>query len=330
MLSPLLTQIITCLSIMLITFCGMKLIELKMSWLVGNCKYNEKSSIFHPQMLKGLGIIYPISILPFYFFYEDILNIIDYLMLFSLAVLGLLDDKYDLNYKSKISIFLLISIFYNLYSIPINLYNDVMIGDLLLKIFYFVFLIVFFNQIDGINGLAVLTFLVCYFFISFLGGILITFLPLIFFTIPYLIFNLRGKIGFQGDSGSYFLAGIIYLIILKSSIKLDYIFTIFILCPILIDLIATTLIKVFLKKNIFHGHRDNIYQKIASLKKNHLVSTFLFIFFQIIKSLLVVYLYLNYDLMTCFLYLSFISMMTLFFFLIISMKIHKNQIFETK
>ena len=330
MLSPFSTQILTCISIMLIAFCGLKIIELKISWLVGKCKYNAKSSIFHTQMLKGLGIIYPISILPFFYFYQDIFNITDYLMLSSLAILGLLDDKYDLNYKTKIIIFLLISFFYNFYSIPLYFYNDLIIGNFILKIFYFVFLIVFFNQIDGINGLAVLTFLVSYFFISFLGGILIMYLPLIFFSIPYLIFNLKGKVGFQGDSGSYFLAGIIYIIILKSSIKLDYLVTIFFLSPILIDLIATTLIKVFLKKNIFEGHRDNIYQKLASQKKNHLISTFLFIFFQIIKSFIVVYLYLKYDLISCSLYLSFISLTILIFFLIISLKIHKKQIFEIK
>ena len=79
-----------------------------MSWLVGKCEYNAKSSVFHPQMLKGLGIIYPISILPFFYFYENTLNITDYSMLLALAILGLLDDKYNLNYKTKIIIFIYI------------------------------------------------------------------------------------------------------------------------------------------------------------------------------------------------------------------------------
>ena len=62
-------QISVILSIIVssITFFGIKLIHKQLSWIVGECSFNEKSSVFHKKMLRGLGIIYPVSILPIFF-----------------------------------------------------------------------------------------------------------------------------------------------------------------------------------------------------------------------------------------------------------------------
>ena len=94
-----------------------KLYKIKF-WLIGECEFNEKSSTFHKKMLKGLGIIYPVSIIPFFYFYQNVLNIFDYIMLFLLSIVGLIDDKYNLSYKIKIILFLLISFFFNYISNP--------------------------------------------------------------------------------------------------------------------------------------------------------------------------------------------------------------------
>ena len=122
---------------------------------------------------------------------------------------------------------------------------------------------------------------------------------------PYLFFNMRGQIGFQGDSGSYFLAGIIFLILIKNFNHSDYLILIFLLCPILLDLVATTLVKIYLSKNIFKGHRDNIYQRLASFKNNHLLSTLIFISFQVVQSSIVIYLFLNKSKIFTFFLLAF-------------------------
>ena len=314
--------------VMLITFCGIKIIQNKMFWLIGECEFNEKSSIFHKKMLKGLGIIYPVSIIPFFYFYQNVLNIFDYVMLILLSIVGLIDDKYNLSYKIKIIFFLLISFFFNYISNPS--FDELQIINFTFKTFFFVFLIIFFNQIDGINGMAVLTFMVCFFSMTFLTNNLLVYLPLICCTIPYLFFNLRGQIGFQGDSGSYFLAGIIFIILIKNFNHSDYLILIFLLCPILLDLVATTLVKIYLSENIFKGHRDNIYQRLASFKKNHLLSTIIFIFFQVVQSFVIIYLFLNESKIFSFFLLAFLSIIIVIFFIIFSIKIHKNEILKIK
>ena len=313
---------------MLITFSGIKILQNKMSWLIGECDFNKKSSIYHEKMLKGLGIIYPVSIVPFFYFYQNVLNIFDYMMLFLLSLIGLIDDKYNLNYKIKIILFLFISIFFNYLSIPS--FEELQIIYFILNVLLFVFLIIFFNQIDGINGMAVLTFIICYFSMIFLATNLIIYLPLICCTIPYLFFNLRGKIGFQGDSGSYFLAGIIFIILINNFNHSDYLISIFLLCPILLDLVATTLVKIYLNKNIFKGHRDNIYQRLASFKKSHLFSTLVFIFFQVVQSSIIIYLFLNKSKIFTFFLLIVLSIFMVIFFIIFSIKIHKNEILKIK
>ena len=88
-----------------ITFFGIKLINEEFPWIVSECSFNEKSSVFHKKMLRGLGIIYPISILPIVFFDNGLINFCDYVLLFSLVLLGFIDDKYNINYKIKIVLY---------------------------------------------------------------------------------------------------------------------------------------------------------------------------------------------------------------------------------
>ena len=48
--------------------------------------------------------------------------------------------------------------------------GSIVFTHLFINIFFLVFLIVFFNQIDGINGIAIFTFIISLFFISLLNG----------------------------------------------------------------------------------------------------------------------------------------------------------------
>ena len=56
--------------------------------------YNEKSTIFHEKMLRGLGVIYLVAIIPILFFNQNIIGVIDYLMLLTLTIVGFVDDKF--------------------------------------------------------------------------------------------------------------------------------------------------------------------------------------------------------------------------------------------
>ena len=122
--------IVICIFIMLISLFGIKFIQYKISWMVGECDFNEKSSVYHQKMLKGLGIVYPFAIIPILFFYNNILNISDYFMLFSLSVIGLIDDKFNLNFKVKILLFFLISFVFNF----ISSQEEIHIGYLILRL----------------------------------------------------------------------------------------------------------------------------------------------------------------------------------------------------
>ena len=81
---------------------------------------------------------------------------------------------------------------------------------------------VFFNQIDGINGLAGLTYFVSIFTISIFFGNLVLFLPILVIVVVYLFFNLKGKVGIQGDSGSYFFAATFFILITRFTDNLNF------------------------------------------------------------------------------------------------------------
>ena len=50
-----------------ITYFGIIFIYKKIPWIIGECIYNKKSSVFHGKILRGFGIIYPVSIIPILF-----------------------------------------------------------------------------------------------------------------------------------------------------------------------------------------------------------------------------------------------------------------------
>ena len=174
---------------------------------------------------------------------------------------------------------------------------------------FLVFLVLFFNQIDGINGLASSTFIVSILFLSFLYDGFIYILPVIAIIFCYLLYNFRGKIGIQGDSGSYFLGSFFFIFIDKELSTLNFFTSIFFLCPILFDIMATTVTRLFYMINVFEGHRNNVYQKLVSFYKSHFFSTLFFITLQIFFSLITVFL------QNKFLFFEFIQKMVLISFL---------------
>ena len=81
---------------------------------------------------------------------------------------------------------------------------------------FFIFFVLFFNQIDGINGLSSGTFCVFLTSLIFLKnneivstGIFINVLGIVF---SYFLLNILQIKFFQGDSGTYFLGSTAYLI----------------------------------------------------------------------------------------------------------------------
>ena len=322
-----LLYIFICIAISILSFLGIQFLYKITPWMIGECSFNEKSSIFHDRMLRGLGIIYPISITTIFFLNYNIIQFIDYLMLISLTIVGFVDDKYGLNYKIKIIFFIFISFTYNFF-ISFDIEN-IYIFKIFLNSGLLIFLIIFFNQIDGINGLAIITFLITFLFINVLNNSILLYMPLIFFSLPYLYYNLQGKIGIQGDTGSYFLAGIVYISFQNNHDNdLNILILIFFIFPLLLDLVSTTIVKIYFKQNIFAGHKDNIYQKIVTHTKNHLISTSFFSIIQIMFGLITIFLFRNFNFKTFTIIMMLIILISFILALYTSFLIQKNKIFR--
>ncbi len=138
----------------------------------------------------------------------------------------------------------------------------------------------------------------------------------------YLFFNLRGNIGIQGDSGSYFLATTFFILVTNYTQNLNIYHSLIFLCPVLFDVVCTTIVRLILFKNILKPHLNNLYQRVASYNNNHLKSTFSFICFQIIFSLfmLLCLKYKYFDL------INYICIFTFILFLWIAYLIHNDKI----
>lgn len=262
----------------------LKLVPDYLATFFGECISNHKSSKFHSPMLRGLGIVFPIILITSSFLWGSIFNNFEIIIITLSTIVGFFDDKFGLNQKKKLLIFILIGFLWAAYKSNL-LINDIgSIFNFLTSVFIFVFLVLFFNQIDGINGLATVTFMISVIILHFMGTNLILLLPIFLSIVVYLFINLAGKIGIQGDSGSFFMGSFIAILSTKTVefTKIGIIF--FIFGPVIFDVCATTLVRIYYKIDLTLGHRNNLYQKLVSKYQNHTKVTFLFGLSQIILS----------------------------------------------
>ena len=109
-----------------------------------------------------------------------------------------------------------------------------------------------------------------------------------FFFISFFI-NLKGKVGIQGDAGSFFMGAFMAILFTKTIEwpKIGIIF--FIVGPVIFDVCATTLVRIYYKIDLTMGHRNNLYQKLVSKYQSHTKVT---LFFGLLQLLL------NYSLLS--------------------------------
>lgn len=289
----------------------------------GTCVSNEKTSLHHDVLFRGLGIFFPFLILPILFIYKDIFTNLDLFLIFIMTFIGFWDDRRGLSQIFKLTVLICVSFIINLLG-EIEGSNSLNNSfDILLNTFYLVFLILFFNQIDGINGLAAMTFICCLILTCFLIKkfiFLVTLGPIF----CYLLINLRGKTGIQGEAGSFFMGSIIFIMTKNNTLFFDKILTILFLGPVLFDVIATTLIRLYFKQNIFLGHRNNLYQKLVSNIEKPSIVCCSFFLIQLILGLILYELYLmssNYVI-----WYSIVAFTEITIFIIISILIQKKTI----
>ena len=227
----------------LFMFFGIKFVEIKMKSFFGTCFANEKTSLYHKPMIRGLGLLYILALIPMFLF-NEILFQIDFLLIFISTIVGFCDDKYGISQIKKILLLLFVIICLKFFYIDID---NFLISDFLIDVSLFLFLTLFFNQIDGINGLAGSTFsITCLGILILLNEMIMLqiIVPIICVTLIYLNTNLRGKIGIQGESGSFFMGSVMFVLFQKFHNNFDWIYIFMFLFPVLSDVICTTIVRI--------------------------------------------------------------------------------------
>ena len=205
-----------------------------------------------------------------------------YLPLFSLpmAIIGLIDDKYNLSriirIISQISTLLLVITYLN---------NDQTTTAHQLTQFgiwgYFFLLLLgtsiinFVNFMDGIDGLVCGSMIIIFFTLNSEVHYL---LPMIGTLCGFLYFNWYPSKIFMGDIGSLFLGTFLVSLIYKSSSGSEGILKILLLCsPLLLDALACIFRRLINKKNIFNSHKSHLYQRLVSNGMKHSTVSIIYI-----------------------------------------------------
>jgi UDP-N-acetylmuramyl pentapeptide phosphotransferase/UDP-N-acetylglucosamine-1-phosphate transferase len=292
----------------------------------GKCVSNDKTSKFHLPMIRGIGIIFAIVLILSSILWGSVFSIFEIIIISLSTLIGFWDDKYGLRQKKKLFLFTFIGCMWSFYHLDFVTFDIYFFLNFILHVFIFVFLILFFNQIDGINGLATGTFLTCLLFIYLTGTNLLLFLPIILSVLANLVINMNGKVGIQGDAGSFFMGSFISILYTKSTEWNQLGLVFFILGPIVFDVCGTTLIKVFYKINLTVGHRDNLYQKLVSQYQNHSLITSIFVFSQFQFCFWLSILLEKNSLVFIYYILFFICSLLMLFFCFVAYLIHNKKI----
>ena len=261
----------------------------------------------HPVPLSG-GLAICITIISLLIIddFKSYHNLILIFCLFTIFVIGFLDDLHLLSPIQRIvflALILIIFIYLNPFFIikEIKIYNQAINVNLALGIFLtiFSFLAVLnaFNFIDGIDGLSSFIFLSIFILCAFLDNYYnLTIIFLISSIVIYLFFNFSKK-SFLGDGGIYILSSFLFFYLLESyqlnNLSLTQI--VMMLSFPGIDLASVTVLRIMNKKKVYAGDRNHLHHLLfdcLGLK----FSIFLIMLFFWIPNLLLNYLNLSFEL----------------------------------
>ena len=107
----------------------------------GVCLSNHKTSLYHNPMLRGLGIMFPLASIPFFFQIHTHFQIHSILLIIISCLIGFWDDKKSLSQKSKLFFLYTVAIFYLLADYMINSQNTSVFLDYFINSFYTIILI---------------------------------------------------------------------------------------------------------------------------------------------------------------------------------------------
>lgn len=257
----------------------------------GNLDTPNERSMHRIPTKKSAGIIFIPLFIFFSAFYEYILNqrIIHlnfFILLFSLSVLGYIDDKKNLSFQLKLFVeFIFFALFYYFNFQNLNL---LLVCLLICLAIYFINIV---NFMDGIDSyLATFTNLFLSIFLFWRNDFLFNLDLGYFFLISFFgfsLFNIPKARLFMGDSGSlavgFFLFHSNFLFSNETLPKnqIPFLLIPFIgLSVYILDSSLTILIRFLNKKNIFQAHKEHLYQKLSSKLNSSIKVVFLFGAFQ--------------------------------------------------
>ncbi len=160
-------------------------------------------------------------LISYFDFNTSLLNIYDLFFLTIFFLIGLYDDKYNIDGKFKF-LFYLIYIFF----LCFFYLNDLDLVSLIVVSLISFGIFISLNIIDNMDGIFPLFFLYVLIFISslfFINNnitIIYSLFPVILISLYFLIINLFYGKNYLGDSGSYLLSGLMIIIFLKYEDKL--------------------------------------------------------------------------------------------------------------
>jgi len=261
---------------------------------------NHRSAHTKPTV-RGGGIIVPLALLTYMFFYKPSNPQFYYFIggTFLVAIISFIDDLITLSSKLRILIHFvaIITMLYGLNLIEFSsVYSCIII--LILLVFSMGFLNIY-NFMDGINGITFLNAFVSYLALFYINKTYIEFtsndllIVLLISIIVFGFFNFRKKaICFAGDIGSITIGFSLLYFVIKLYLQTNNLAVFLILSVYLIDG-GWTIVERFLRKeNIFEAHKRHLYQLLANdLKVSHLrVSTLI----DGVISLITVFLFLSF------------------------------------
>ena len=207
---------------------------------------------------KGAGIIFVFNILLSYFFTNNKI----FLISVPLAIIGFVDDKYNLPRVFRFichifTVFFILYFFNNLKEFIVN-YHFIYMSILLLL---GTSIINFSNFMDGIDGILAGCFLVIFITSSILLDI--NLIPLSASLISFLLFNWYPSKIFMGDVGSTFLGSIYFTILCQSNNLNDFFGILFMSAPLMLDALICLIRRGLSGRKIFNPHRDHLYQRLT-------------------------------------------------------------------
>lgn len=197
------------------------------------------------------------------------INIYDKIILFSypISIIGLIDDKINVNKRIRITSHIICS-FLIIYNSPTLIF----LSNKISTVSYYIFLVFllcsiinFANFIDGLDGLLLSCIIFPLLIICFYLNNPLLILILIGSLFGFLILNWHPAKIFMGDSGSTFL-GIFYSGFALQSGNFSLSMSLLLLIgPIYIDTIITIIKRLISKQNILKGHKLHLYQRLYQL-----------------------------------------------------------------